>query len=238
MNTPGVVLARPPATLIGAPQLASASTRNIAQSIAANGNFQLPGKGQQFYFDVASATLQVRVTVNGNVGAWTNYAQGTGLNIAEYDPNAVYDNIEIQNPNAFPVIFSIRCGFQGFIDRRSILQVGQIQQVAYPTSPTAGGTARIDIPDLSGTQFLDINGTAWLAINRLAIVLTNYDNTSNYLLQAAGALTNNGPSITGSLAAKPPLFVPVSGHFSIYNGGAAMNLTVSEIYNAISPSLA
>lgn len=228
----GVVTATPAPTNVGTQQLASASSRQVAQLIAAGGTFPIVGKGSYFYFDTLSSAIQARPYVNGTPGLFNTYSQGTGLNLSD----TPFDQVELYNPNAFAVVYSIRVGFGDFIDNRVIIGGGTVQAVAYPTYPNPGGSeATIAINDLSGQSFADINGTLWLALNRIAIVATNYATATDYILQKSGALTNNGPGIVGILA-RTSLYLPVSGNYSVSNGGGVNNLTISETYNAIPPT--
>lgn len=210
---------------------ASASSRQIAMSIAAGATLPFPGKSSYFYFDALSAGLEARVYKNGSPSLQNTYAQGTGLN---FQPGT-FDTLEIFNPNAFAVVFSVRVGFGNFIDNRSILGGAANLPVANPTYPTPGTTTTINIPDLSGSAFADINGTIWLALNRISLEVTNFATSTDLILQKAGAAVNNGPGVIGILS-RTSLLLNLAGNYAISNGGGATNCIVSEIYNAIPPS--
>lgn len=228
----GIVQAVPAPSNVGPAQLASASARQIAQSISALGSIPIVGKGNYFYFDTLSAPLQARPYVEGTPGLANTYSQGTGLSVKP----GTFDTVELINPNNYPVVYSLRVGFGDFIDNRSILGGGAALPVVNPTYKTPGGSeATIPITDVSGQSFTDINGTLWLAVNRIAILATNYAASTDYIIQAAGSLVNNGPGICAVLA-RTSIYLPVSGNYSMSNGGGVNNLTISEIYNAILPS--
>jgi hypothetical protein len=162
-------------------------------------------------------------------GAYSVFSQGTGVG----EPNAAeqFDVVDIQNFNAYAVVVSLWVGYADFIDNRLILNNTVNQAVTYPTQPVAGAM-NINIPDISGTNFTDINGKGWIAIVRVAIIISNLDPAVSLLLQKAGSVVSNGPAV---LLCPPALPVShsSSGNFCINIGGGAINAIVCEIYSAI-----
>lgn len=199
-------------------------------SIPAGQTFTQPAFGTRAYLVVATASVNMRVRGRDyGAGAYSLFSQGTGVG----EPNAAeqFDVVDIQNFNGYAVVVSLWVGYADFIDNRLILDATINKAVTYPTQPVAGAT-NINIPDISGTNFTDINGKGWIAISRVAIIISNLDTGVTLLLQAAGASTASGPAVLMS-----PPGLPVShsssGNFSINVGGGAINAIVSEIYQAI-----
>ena len=161
------------------------------------------------------------------VQAYSLYTQGTGFE------NTEFTSVEVQNPTAAPVVVSVWVGRSNFIDRRLILASQATPQVANPTNPTVSATT-VNINDLSGGSFTDINGKSWLAISRVLILISNLDSGVVLLVQKTG-----GTGSSAAILAVQPLTdraIPVSGNYTLNNGGAAVNAIVSEIYLAIPAS--
>ena len=197
----------------------------IANIVLAGQTLPIPCSGTQFYFRTLSGPISARP----NRGAFSDFSQGEGLNLDEQD---AFSLIEIKNDNAFPVVFEMHVGFQGFIDNKLIIADSLYPNVVFPTYPTPSSAAVVNINDLSGQAFTDINGNEWYALNRLAIIICNTDTGVTLLLQEAGSIVANGPAI----AAIQPTFslnYPASGDYSLSLGGANINAIVSEIYRAI-----
>lgn len=197
----------------------------IANIVPAGSTVAFPCSGTQFYF----RTLTAQIAARPNRGAFSDFNQGEGLNLDEAD---AFSLIEIRNDNAFPVVFEMHVGFQGFIDNKLIIADTLYPNVVRPTYPTPNAAATVDINDISGQAFTDINGNEWYALNRLAIIICNTDSGVTLLLQESGSVVANGPAI----AAIQPLFslnYPASGDYSLSVGGANINAIVSEIYRAI-----
>jgi|HubBroStandDraft_2_1064218.scaffolds.fasta_scaffold00568_22 hypothetical protein len=204
---------------------------NIA--IAAGQTIPIPQAGNQFYFVVAQAPVVVQPFIQGATpGAAVTYSQGTGMRSA---PGSEFSNLNVTNPNANSTVISLFVGFDGFIDNRLIEVSSGVSQVAHPVLSVPASTTTVNIPDLSGGAFTDIDGNSWLAISRVSIQMTNFASATDYLLQAYGAATNSGPAILGCLA-RTSLILNVDGNYAVSNGGGLINMVVSEIYNAISPT--
>src|SRR5271166_5142655 len=198
--------------------------RVLNMSIPAGQTQRANGSGVQFYLVVATASVNIRPLG----GDFVNYPQGTGLNVAKQ-----FAYLEIQNFNAFPVVVSVWIGNDDFIDKRLILANSQTPNIPYPTYPIANAGNFINIVDLSGGSFKDINGTLWLALFRVSILISNLS-AGSYLL---GGDSPTGASTGTAIGIIPPTPVPVrydiSGNYTINTGGGAVNMIVSEVYSSI-----
>jgi hypothetical protein len=199
-------------------------------AIPAGKTITQPAFGTRAYLVVATAAVNMRCRGRDyGAGAFSIFAQGTGVG----EPNAAeqFDVVDVQNFNAFAVVVSLWVGYADFIDNRLILDATINQAVTYPTQPTPTAT-NIPIPDISGSQFVDINGKAWIAISRVAIIISNVSTGTTLLLQQFGSVVANGPAV---LASPPglPIAHNSSGNFCLNVGGATIEAIVSEIYQAI-----
>lgn len=204
------------------------TSRVIATSIAAGATIPFAAAGTEFYLSACSSTLNIKPS-NGEFVA---YVQGTGLDVKSGN---AFNSVQINNPNNFPVVFQLFIGFDGFIDNRLYEVIQSTPNVAYPTYSVPNLAPAVAITDLSGQGFFDINGNPWLALYRQYIVVCNLDASAVMLVQAAGALTGNGPAI----AMVQPLtswIEQLSGNYSLNLGGGNINAVVHEIYAAIPPS--
>ena len=136
----------------------------ISTSVPANSTLNLPASGTQFYLTAASAPISIRP----DTGIGNLYSQGTGMQL---DLVNTFSILEITNDNAFAVSFQIFVGFDQFIDKRLYLLDSQQPQVVNPTYPVPNAANVINIPDLSGQAFTDINGGKWLAVARSSIIV-------------------------------------------------------------------
>lgn len=201
----------------------------ITNSIAAGAVVPFPISGTEFYVTVCTAPINIRPNAGGSSGSFNSYGQGTGLKVALEN---AFDTIEIANPNAFPVTFQIFVGFDEYVDKRLYLASVLTPQVAFPTYPTAAAATGVNITDISGNAFTDINGGKWFAISRTSILISNIDAGVTLLVQKAGSVVANGPAI----AFVPPLTaieLNVSGNYRLSVGGGNVNAIVSEIYTAL-----
>ena len=197
----------------------------ISTSVPANSTLNLPASGTQFYLTTTSAPISIRP----DTGIGNLYSQGTGMQL---DLVNAFSILEITNDNSFSVSFQLFVGFDQFIDKRLFLLNNQQPQVVYPTYPVSNAANVINIPDLSGQPFADINGNSWLAVSRSAIIVCNTDNGVTLLLQQSGASTSNAPAIA-AIYPGTSLNYPCSGDYTISTGGGNINAIVSEIYSAI-----
>ena len=205
------------------PQQNNAAGRQVNLPIAAGQVVRIQSAGNQFYLVVATAPVNIRP----DGGDFSLYQQGTGSHSSLSD----FKSLEVQNPNTVPVVISCWVGFDSFIDNRLIIANTLTPNVAKPTQTTPTATA-IDIPDVSGAIFSDINGNEWVAIQRTAILVFNTDSATTLYLQGAGASTASGPAV-GVIYALTPVRFDFSGHYSISAGGGTIPAIVSEIYIAV-----
>jgi hypothetical protein len=201
----------------------------ITNVVAANSTLPLRASGTQFYMLTSSAALNIRPMAAGAVGFFDTIVTGTGKNFGGVN---AFEQLEVQNTNAFAVIFSLFIGWDDWIDKRLIVASNTNPQVTYPTYPTPNAAAVVNINDLSGQTFLDINGGKWYAVNRVAIQIFNPDAGVTLLLQKAGSVVGNGPAI-GIIYPQTSLRIDTSGNYCLQLGGANINAIVSEIYNAV-----
>lgn len=201
--------------------------RSIAIPIAAGNTVPIPQRGTQFYLQICTGTVNIRARAGASgAGDFSLFTQGTGDR-----SKTAFDIIEIENPNAFPVVLQIWIGFDDFIDNRLILSNATIPNVTNPTQPTPTAT-NIPIPDLSGSAFFDINGNKWLALFRVAIIISNTSTGTTLLLQQFGSVIAGGPAV---LSIPPGLVIAhnSSGNFCLNVGGGTIPAIVSEIYQSI-----
>jgi hypothetical protein len=200
------------------PAGAARASQTINGVVASGKTVQFPAAGKSFYLLATSAPIQIRPSN----GAWDTYYQGTGLSV---DDSNLFPMVEVQNPGTNPVAFSLWVGFGDYIDRRLIVSAGTSMPVWYQTysNPPLGGP--VSITDLSGGPFQDLNGGAWLAIQRLAFYVDNASN-SNVLAQNAA-----GSHVAGIVFPGTTRTFPVSGNFFI--PGGSLNIEVAELYSAI-----
>jgi hypothetical protein len=199
----------------------------VANIIAPGDPLNIPTQGSQFYFRVCTGTLLVKESG----GVYAPYGQGEGLNVSL---DNAFDLLQLKNPNSFPVVFELFIGFSSFIDNKLILSSTVTPNVSYPTYPKASAAVKVNIPDLSGNAFKDINGKSWYAISRVAIFVSNIDSGVTLLLQEAETVIANDDAV---LAIFPLTSIqyPVSGDYALSVGGGNVNAIVSEIYQALAP---
>lgn len=206
----------------------TSQTYNISVPAAVNGvagSFVQSCTGTQFYVLYTSAAISVRPSK----GSYNSYLIGQGLQL---DDENAFTTLEFQNTTANPIVVSVFVGWQEFIDKTLIISQTTNPQVVNPTYPTASAAAFVDIPDLSGATFTDINGKKWIAINRVAIQIFNTDTGSTYLVQVFGSRVANGKAIA-AVFPQTAVRLDVSGGYTLATGGGNVNVIVSEIYNAI-----
>ena len=189
----------------------------------------IAGSGDMVYVVVATAPVNIRTRGNsGSKGSSTyaTFTQGTGIR------GQPFDNVDLQNPNAVPIVVQVWTGLSSYIDNRLILANQAFPSVVYPTYPTANAAASVNFKDLSGGAFTDINGGLWYALYRLAIVICNIDGGTTFLLQKAGATGPDAPAIA-AIYPLTSLTLPISGNYCLNVGGANVNVIAHEIYTAI-----
>ena len=179
-----------------------------------------------FYVIACSGVVQIRP----RDGVFNTYYTGTG----EQAVNGVsFDLLEVMNATANAITLSIWVGKGSYIDHRFIQVSGLFNNIAYPTYPVASAATNLVVTDRSGTQILDVNGKAWLALNRVAIYITNFDTVNSIALRdtalAVGSVFSCLPNTSAVLT--------MDGTYRINLGGTALNCIVSEVYNSIAPTL-
>lgn len=197
------------------------SSQIITNVIGANETFPVFQPGDAFYLVVATGKLLIKP----NTGSQNEYVQGTGLRPGN---NAIFKQVELKNPNTFPVVFQLFVGFGDYIDNRLIVNDPNQIQAPYATHPVPNVSNDLAIPDLSGQAFIDANGIPMLALNRVTIYVSNIDLALIYDIR------NNADTAT-MLSVQPSSNIgyPANGNFRIKTPSANINATVSEIYNAI-----
>jgi hypothetical protein len=201
--------------------------------LAAGQTLTQPGAGTRAYLALATAPVNMRA--RGKLYGQDAYSLFTvGQGIMDTHPDAVpFDVVDIQNLNNIPVVISIWIGFSMFIDNRLILANQQVPNVVNPIYVGTGvPPAFVDIPDLSGGPFADINGKNWLAITRLQLLITNLDAGNVQMLQKFGNHVFN----TGAIFAIQPateIGLALSGDYSLTQNSGVINGLVSEVYQAI-----
>jgi hypothetical protein len=186
---------------------------------------QINQDGTNAYIIVCSSgTIQMRARTKTSAQAYSTYGAGQGFKDTEFS------SVELFNPSNVSVVVSVWVGRASFDDHRLILANQSTPNVAYPTNPTVSAT-NININDLSGGPFDDINGGKWLALYRVMILISNLDSGVVLLVQKSGG-TGASPAIL-AVQAQTDRAIPVSGNYTLNNGGAAVNAIVSEIYAAI-----
>ena|ERR1700759_1397724 len=206
-------------------QIQNQGGRTVNMPIVAGGTVRINSAGTMAYLIVASAPVNMRP----DGGDFVLYQQGTGINTN----NVQFSVIEIQNPNDVPIVVSLWVGFAGFIDNRLITANVVTPNVAFPTYPAPNAGTVVNINDLSGGPFTDIDGNKWFAIYRIAILVFNNDTGVSLQLQKAGSVVSNGPAI-GTIFPGTAIRFDVSGNYCLSVGGGNINATVSEIYSAVS----
>ena len=199
--------------------------------IAAGQTFTQPGAGTRAYLVLATAPVNMRARGAAfGTATYSLYSEGQGFQDTRRDA-VLFDVVDIQNPNSVPVVVSLWIGSSTFIDNRLILANATIPNVVKPTYPVPGAAMAIQIPDISGAPFTDINGKNWLALYRIAILVFNTSNADVYFVQKSGATALNQGSI-GAVQPLTPVRFDVQGDYTIHQN-ANINAIVSEIYAAI-----
>ncbi len=213
-NTPGIV----PVGIDGR------SSQIVTTIIPAGESFPLLAAGDEFYLPLATGTISIKP----NTGSDNLYTQGTGLRI-KGNP---FNQLQLTNNNAFNVIVSIFVGFGNYIDNRAILFNPLVGEIVLATWPTPNVAATLNIPDLSGNAFTDVNGIKRLALTRVAVYISNLDLATAYTMQdisgARGIVTIQPAS---------DIVYPANGDFRLHVPAGTVNAIVSEIYQAVLPTL-
>ena len=195
--------------------------------IAAGQTLPLSQAGQGFYVIACNGAVSIRPSN----GTFNSYYVGTG---ARTDPLNSFSMLEIANNNAFSITLSLWVGFGEYVDNRNVQITDLFYPVVFPTYPKASALTNLLLPDLSGSAITDINGTVWLALNRLTLQITNFDTVNSMPI---GDTANTAGAILACLP-NTSLILAISGNYRITLGSTALNCLVSETYNCIRPTLA
>lgn len=199
--------------------------RLINLPIAAGATVRANSRGTQAYLVVATASVNMRPLG----GDFVQYSVGTGINTVQ-----PFNDVEIENFNAFGVVISLWCGFDSFIDNRLIIANASNPIIPFPTYGVPESANFINIVDLTGGAFSDINGTVWLALYRVAILIFNLDAGDTYQLYGYSPAGTAGSSAVAAIPPAPlPLRLDMSGNYTINTGGSPVNMIVSELYSVI-----
>jgi hypothetical protein len=185
----------------------------------------VPCAGTTFYVTVCTAAVDIRPIG----GVFNTYTNGKGLKLKQEN---AFPSLEIKNKNAFPVVVQLFVGFDEFIDNALILANTGQTLVARPTYPTPSSASNVNINDVSGGAFTDINGVEWFALQREAIYIGNLDSGVTLLLQQFGSVVANGPAVM-PIFPTTSLRYAASGNYCLNVGGGTINAIVSELYQAI-----
>lgn len=197
----------------------------VTTIIPANSSIPLFVAGNEFYLTLATDVVRIKP----NKGSESKYTQGTGSREVQ-NP---FDQLQLFNDTPNNIIISIFIGFGQYIDNRVILYDPLVKQIVYATYPVANSAATINILDRSGEAIVDINGTNFLALARVGIYVSNIDLASSYSIE----------NLTGTVGAALVVFpqtdivFPVSGNYRIHVPASTVNAIVSEVYNAVTPTL-
>src|SRR5581483_991275 len=196
--------------------------------IAPNSTLPVAQAGNRFYLVATSFPVRIRP----QKGTFNTYYQGTGLAV---DPDNSFSSIEVQNTTDNSIVVSLFVGFGDYIDNRAILVNDIIQQVINPTYPVPNASNTVLIPDLSGEAFVDINGNTWLALNRISLQISNLDASNNLQIRD---FSRDVGSI-GIVFSQTSYILGTAGDYALQIGGGStpINAVVSEVYNAIAPSI-
>jgi len=191
------------------------------------GEFSITQSGSRFYVLATSAPVEIQAQRAGSIGAANTFGTGQGMPVAD-----TFESLVVRNKTLFPIVALIWVGFDNFINDQLILLSSNFAQVCYPTYPLANAASVVNIPDLTGQPFTDINGKRWGALSRVCILVFNVDGGVVINLQKATATAANGVAVGACFPLTPTRF-DFSGDYRFQLGGANINLIVSEIYNAI-----
>ena len=200
------------------------SSQIITTIIPSGQSFPVLAAGDEFYLPLATGT----VSIKPNTGSENLYTQGTGLSVKE-NP---FNQLQVKNSNAFNVIISIFVGFGNYIDNRAILYNPLVANIVLPTWPAPNVATNLPINDISGNAFIDANGVNRLALTRVSIYISNLDLATAYTLK-----DSTGTMGVVTVQPQTEIVFPVNGNFLLSVPAGNVNAIVSEIYQAVLPTL-
>lgn len=183
--------------------------------------------GNMFYVIACSSPVIIQSVRGGGTSVPNLFGNAQGQPVS-----GGFDSLIVKNSSLGPITALIWVGFDTFINNQLVLANSTIQQVAFPTYQTAASAAIVNINDLSGTIFTDINGNKWGAIQRVSILVFNTDSAATLLLQKAGSGSSSGPAV-GVIYPLTPVRFDFGGNYRLNIGGGNINAIVSEIYQAV-----
>ncbi len=198
----------------------------FTNTIAPGATIPIDANGKTYELILATGRIAIRNSGKKFSGQFNELPVGIQPQVPEFG------RLELKNLETFAVVFQLLVSDEDFRNNQIILASATQPLVAYPTYPTSLVSAKVNITDLTGQKFTDINGNKWLALSRAYFLVTNLDNTSPLNIQQAASLVQNGPSID----CVQPLQthrIDGSGNFCLNLGGTMINAFVVEFYNSI-----
>lgn len=195
-------------------------------------------QGTFFYLTVASGPVFMKVS-----GTWTLYYSGTGTEVT-----SGFKELQVYNPTGNAVTFQIVAGYSPFIDKRAILSTATPSIIKPVNWAVQSSPQAILLPDVSGQIFNDINGTPWLAIQRILLFAAVLNQGNDVTMQlgtgsnpaAAGSVIYNQGFLAANAPWPDPLVIQAAGNFWIQANPPYLTgqLCVSayEVYQAVAPN--
>lgn len=199
--------------------------RYITDTIAAGTTKPLLIAGTAYYLKISTGPLTITAKP---AGVASDLGSGQGLILGE---GQAFAYLQLENKTQNPIGYIIGVGYGNFIDTNLTLFNPSVTPVAYPTQGVANASTDLAIPDKTGTFFTDANGNGWIALARGAIYISNLDTGVTYNL-----LSDDKSKGLVSIPPQTDIVYSASGNFRMYNGGAAINAFVSEVYSAVPAS--
>jgi hypothetical protein len=205
----------------------SQASQTITVTVAANGSSPVNLQGNQFYVVACNAPVLIQTYSGGSSGVQNLYGTAQGTWPQQND----FTNLQITNPNNFACVVRLWVGYDSFRNDQLTLINSAYSQVAYPTYPVANSASTINILDLSGSIFADVNGKQWGALQRVCIQCFNLDSGNTFLLYKQGG-SGSSPAVGVIYPAPLPIRFDFSGNYTI-SSGSVLDMIVSEIYLAV-----
>jgi len=207
-----------------APKGVNRTSQIVTTIVPAGKTFPLYQAGNNFYLIVATGV----VIIKPNNGSQNEYVQGTGLIVDDLN---IFASIQITNNTPQDIVLRIFVGFGNYIDNRLIVYDPSVLQSPHSVLSTLPGGNVVLIPDLSNTAMTGPNGEKFLALNRIALYVSNNDTGVTYNVQNASGSLN-----LVSVFPLTAIVYPVSGDLSIRVPSGGINAIISEVYNVITSS--
>jgi hypothetical protein len=203
------------------------------QPIAAGATVVIQATGLHAYFIICSAPNGVMMRLRGAdwVGEFVPAYQGTGYDAPLSDDP--FTSVDIKNTSSLPITVVLWAGWANFRDQRLILANSSIPNIINPLYSGMTPAASVQVPDLSGTIFSDVNGTKWIAIARIGILLSNNDPSNEWMVQKFASVGFNDGSTVFIIQPETEIQLPVSGNYSVFPAAGNVTGTISEIYQAV-----